>query len=291
MTLAELQSLGKKVISLPFDYIITLTALNTFTGIATLAYKDYQAKQRMKNLPKIDDIVAGRVCVDSNLNGAPSLLNELKNKLPEQEANNISLIGTSNVFLYDMQTYNLDPKTGQHAIIIGDGLFGKLTIAQAKALLAHEISHASLNHLNILDHAFRYLNTVNASTMIASAVGTVFYGFMNGFYPSKQLATLITLFLLSVAIAKGYAKYSQHIELQADTESVRLNGDAKGLISALETIEKLENEWKKQPGSKKRLDWPHLFSHHPELHTRKKNLGILDEVATGHVENSAVGPS
>ena len=130
-----------------------------------------------------------------------------------------------------------------------------------------------------MDSAFRHLNTVNGNMMLGSVIGIVYFGLRHAFYAAAQLPYVITLFILSVAIAKGFSLYSQTIELQADRESVRLNGNAKALISAYEKITVMEKEWAQQHVTRRELPWAHLFADHPDLPSRKRALGLTDTIA------------
>lgn len=262
--------------------------------ITVLLYENFEYKKQLKLLPKIDDIVNGDF-IDSDevkaiqgIKKTASIINELKKNFPKDIAYKVdalAYIPASHAAPYRAFVSNMDIIAGRYAIIIDEKFFD-MAPDQFTAILAHELSHIKFDHDDFFCRGLRILNQANEFALGLCVLGTTFMGVMNIFSKQKQLPQMITLFALSIIVAKSYSFYVQKTELQADRESMLLNpnGKAHDLISAIQIMDSENNKMEEakiaesavRPGTKIDLN-KYFFPTHPDLETRKKALGITDE--------------
>jgi hypothetical protein len=203
------------------------------------------------------------------------ILKDFKRELSENDAAKVSQIGclTQGGNSYGIFTKNMERKaisTDKHAILLGKNfLEGNYTLAELKAILAHEVSHITLGHLTQSDSAFRLLNDASRLTFLTSASFVFRASILSLFSAQKNLPSMFILCASSAVIAKIFSIYSQNLELQADKESIRLSNDPDSLISC---IKKMEDAYKAEYPYKYFINT--LFSSHPDVTTRQKALKI-----------------
>lgn len=162
---------------------------------------------------------------------------------------------------------------GDSKIILSDGLFRHLKSRELYGVLAHEISHVKNNDLNVMALA----DVMSRITSIMSITG-LFMLFLSiplmlvGDFDFPIAGVLLLTFAPNLSALLQMA-LSRTREFIADQQAVALTGDARGLASALEKIDRQERHWASQlliPHYK--LSEPSLLRTHPPSHKRIERL-------------------
>ena len=174
------------------------------------------------------------------------------------------------------------------AIAISDGMLRLLSLRELKGVLAHEISHIKHHDTRLMTLA----DLINRQTHLMALVGLLLVlinlpllllGLMP--MPLAGLGLLIAAPLLSALLQLALARSR---EFDADLAAAQLTGDAAGLASALNKIERLEQaHWRRLllPGYPQGgHNW--LRTHPPSGQRIRRLLGLH----VGNATVSAVAP-
>ena len=163
------------------------------------------------------------------------------------------------------------------AVAVTDGILRMMNPREMNGILAHELAHLMHRDTKVLALA----DTMSRITSTASRIGfflMLFSGFVammsEGISPGYVVAFLI-LFISPTIMVLLQLALSRSREFNADLGAVQLTGDALGLASALNKLERLNKRsgfWQRvfQPGQ--RRSQPAFLRTHPPTDERVKQL-------------------
>jgi Zn-dependent protease with chaperone function len=282
----ELWSFITSLSILPFENIaLSLMALASARLIRNM-YRIYSDKD-VERKPDLD-------CADTpslfpeKFRPSLHILNELRQQLPldiSQKVRRVAYFSNEQGSHANNIQTKINWKGDQIVVALGENAVDVLSPKELKAILAHELSHASLNHLTLPRTFFQQLNETNAPTLFLSGGAAAFLSFKSLFYSQEQLPSVVCLFLLSVTIGQIFAHYSQIIELEADKESIKFNPHPEALITGLKKIHTMElarfESIQKAKGEGKTYHYHDFFPDHPSVEQRAKALGVKTTVGSG----------
>jgi heat shock protein HtpX len=171
--------------------------------------------------------------------------------------------------------------TPEKAVIaLTEGLRRRLNLTELAGVIAHEISHVRNNDLAIMMTA-----DVLTRCMQWLAYLAVILAVLNipAFLLGEAEVPLIGLVLLYLAPTAGsliQLALSRTREYDADLEAASLTGDPRGLISALQKLDRYQGRfWEdlRLPVPGRRVPQPSLLRSHPRTEERIKRLEALME--------------
>ena len=285
--ITELWSFVTTIPMLPLSNVaVTVLVLG---GLA-FARHIYKESQGQDILPEPEAIASGEIVpnepedIVQNLQQYAQILVDLKRQIPAEVANKINAIGypsSCGAMANEIGCKKQNLKSNKFQVGIGENAFKVLSAAEAKTILAHEVSHATLGHLTNTNTLARQAYNTNIWVMGGSGSAICIMGIASLFDSQRQLPEVVTLFLLSAVFAKVLSMHFQKQEFQADRESMRWNDNPRALISGLEKLHDLGLAWKKQraekTGDKNSKQLSEFFPTHPTLLARQKALGIHND--------------
>lgn len=163
------------------------------------------------------------------------------------------------------------------AVAITDGILRMMNAREIKGILAHEIAHLMHRDTKVMALA----DTMSRLTSTASRIGfflILFSGlsaFLSEAFSPFYLIAFVVLFLSPTAMILLQLALSRSREFNADLGAVQLTGDALGLASALNKLERLTKRtsiWQRlmQPGQ--RRSQPAFLRTHPPTPERVSRL-------------------
>lgn len=159
-------------------------------------------------------------------------------------------------------------------IAITDGLVRRLTVRQLAGVLAHEISH-------LAHHDTRVMSMASAMTQMTVFGATLVQFLLLLALPwmLSEGAPLPWLLLLAVAISPTVSTLlqlalSRNREYTADLEAVALTGDARGLASALQLLERDNGAWLRSVFGREPVQVPWLQTHPPTAERIRRLLEL-----------------
>ena len=176
------------------------------------------------------------------------------------------------------------------SIVITSGLLQRLSGRELEGVLAHEIAHIANDDLRILTVA----ESVRQSTLALSQMGQILiligfpFLFMAGEpFPWGFVGMAVLAPFISLAL---HFSLMRNREFAADATAARITGDARGLASALRSIESprsgifnvLMPTQKKESGA--------LFRSHPATEQRIQRLLEIDDQAFGESSGRSAWP-
>jgi heat shock protein HtpX len=186
------------------------------------------------------------------------------------------------VYLIPSMTLNaFAAGTPEKAVIaLTEGLRRRLNLTELAGVIAHEISHVRNNDLAIMMTA-----DVLTRCMQWLAYLAVILAVLNipAFLLGEAEVPLIGLVLLYLAPTAGsliQLALSRTREYDADLEAASLTGDPRGLISALQKLDRYQGRfWEdlRLPVPGRRVPQPSLLRSHPRTEERIKRLEALME--------------
>lgn len=163
------------------------------------------------------------------------------------------------------------------AVAVTDGLLRVMNGRELAGVLAHEISHIRHQDTRVMglaDFVSRVLGTISQLGQLLLLISIPMALFGNTFGPGPlQLAAMILAPLLSTLLQMAL---SRSREFTADLGAVELTGDAAGLASALQKLERIQRGgfWNTiVPG--KHAPLPAALRTHPPTAQRVARLGAI----------------
>ena len=162
------------------------------------------------------------------------------------------------------------------SIAISEGLLQVLNIREITAVLAHEMIHIQSKDLWLMATA-QVLNRLTSLMALFGYLMILFYLpilMIQG--ESVPWLLLIILILAPNLSALMQLALSRTREFNADSQAIKLTGDPQGLISALNKMETIQNNWLKHlllPGL--RAPPPSLLRTHPLTKERIRRLQAI----------------
>ena len=183
---------------------------------------------------------------------------ELKKRLAPEDAQKIhgmiydidrSIAGGAFIFHSNMGIVNLtnqDIKTDKHGIIITISLLKHLSQNELKALLAHEVGHAVLNHTTRKKTLYREICPISFSIMMSGVFSLVDLAFLHSTlnYQNNREFNMLVAVIGCMFLVNAYVKAEiRKDEFAADRKSVVYNKDNLLLISALRKVDALHKNF------------------------------------------------
>ncbi len=194
------------------------------------------------------------------------------------------------------QSFTVGGAHGSSAIAITGGLIHGLSVREAAAVLAHEMSHVRNRDLAVM----RIADLITGLTRSLSFAGLVLLLFQLPLYASGEhlfpLVGVILLIFAPLISALIQLAVSRTREFAADESAVEICGDPRGLASALEKIEADHGKllWLRGWLPQRRPPEPSFLRTHPETAERVRRLLEmapttpplpLEELVPGRVED------
>jgi heat shock protein HtpX len=171
--------------------------------------------------------------------------------------------------------------TAQNAAIgITEGLLRRLNLSELAGVLAHEISHVRNNDLAIMslaDILTRFTQWLAYLALFLAVLNLPAFLLGDSDIP---LIGLILLYLAPTAGSLIQLALSRTREYDADLEAASLTGDPRGLVSALQKLERYQGRfWEdmRLPVPARRVPQPSLLRSHPKTEDRIARLEALTD--------------
>jgi heat shock protein HtpX len=169
--------------------------------------------------------------------------------------------------------------TPEKAVIaITEGLRRRLNLSELAAVIAHEVSHIRNNDLAIMgiaDVLTRCMQWLAYLAVILAVLNLPAFLLGDAEVP---LIGLVLLYLAPTAGSMVQLALSRTREYDADLEAASLTGDPRGLISALQKLDRYQGRfWEdlRLPVPGRRIPQPSVLRSHPRTEERIKRLEAL----------------
>jgi heat shock protein HtpX len=169
---------------------------------------------------------------------------------------------------------------GNAVIGITEGLLRRLSLHELAGVLAHEISHVRNNDLAIMslaDILTRFTQWLAYLALFLALLNLPAFLLGDAEVP---LLGLVLLYLAPTAGSLMQLALSRTREYDADLEAVSLTGDPRGLVSALQKLERYYGRfWEdmRLPVPGRRIPQPSLLRSHPRTEDRIARLEALTD--------------
>lgn len=140
-------------------------------------------------------------------------------------------------------------KRNDALVAVSTGLLNNMSSDEVEAVLGHEVSHVANGDMITMGLLQGVLNTfvIFLSRLIGTMVDRVIFKNERGFGIGYWVVSIIAELLLGILAAIIANWFSRHREFRADAGGARLAGRQK-MISALQRLQKLQNEQTGMPG-------------------------------------------
>ncbi len=180
------------------------------------------------------------------------------------------------------------------AVAVTDGLLRTMNPRELQGILAHEISHLAHRDTHVMGLA----DTIARITSMLSRIGLLmmFFSLSSLFTGSDPFWFLLRGLLLFCAPAITIIlqlALSRKREFNADMGAIELTGDAYGLASALDKLERLaqpQSIWRKILAPGQRQTQPAILRTHPETEERIKKLLAIARKSDSQIPTERVVP-
>jgi heat shock protein HtpX len=159
------------------------------------------------------------------------------------------------------------------AIVVDDAVLTGLTARERCGVLAHEIAHLSNGDLTLKALGF----AIGWLVRILSQLGflLILFGLLLRAFTAAELPLIQLAILWLAPVAVGFLRLaiSRTLEEEADADAVELTGDPTGLATALEKLQRWDEErWHRLAPGRRVLHLPTLFNDHPPTAARITKL-------------------
>lgn len=161
----------------------------------------------------------------------------------------------------------------ESAIAVTDGMLRMLSMRELAGVLAHEISHIRNRDLWVMNLADTISRLTRAMALLGMVLLIVTLPLWLAEYGRVPWLLIVLLMLAPTAGGLLQLALSRTREFDADLMAATLTGDAVGLASALEKLERLHaGPWEKMLRPGHRIPDPSLLRTHPETEERVRRL-------------------
>ncbi len=165
------------------------------------------------------------------------------------------------------------------AIGVTDGLLRNLSLREAVAVLAHEISHIRSNDMWVMGLADMFSRLTSLLSLFGQLLLLINLPLLLWAPVSLNWFAILLLIFAPTLSALAQLGLSRTREYDADLNAARLTGDPDALASALLKIEQIQGAWLERiflPG--RRVPEPSLLRTHPPTQERVRRLMALKTV-------------